>query len=69
MSYLFTFVYVQVIRVKIHDHAISDIEEIYADDGHECTGTTSAAYADGKLVIGTLHDQTVLCDVNYLSKH
>ncbi|XP_053392454.1 serum paraoxonase/arylesterase 2-like [Mercenaria mercenaria] len=57
----------QVIRVKMRNHTVSSIEEIYMDDGNECTASTVAVFAYGKLVIGTLFKQTVVCDIKYLS--
>ncbi|KAL4236462.1 hypothetical protein ACF0H5_004848 [Mactra antiquata] len=57
----------QVLRVKIRDQAVADVEEIYTDDGQECSLATTGAYAYGKLVIGTVSSQTVVCDVNFLS--
>ncbi|KAL4235930.1 Serum paraoxonase/arylesterase 2 [Mactra antiquata] len=57
----------QVLRYKMEDNFISEIEEIYADDGSELYGSTVGTYAMGKLVIGTVMRQTLVCDVNYLS--
>ncbi|XP_053395644.1 uncharacterized protein LOC123523548 [Mercenaria mercenaria] len=57
----------QVIRVKIRDHTVDDVEEIYRDDGQECSGSTVASYQRKKLVIGTVFQQTVVCDVKYLT--
>ncbi|XP_060580715.1 serum paraoxonase/arylesterase 1-like [Ruditapes philippinarum] len=57
----------QVLRLKMEDNMVSSIEEIYADDGSELYGSTAATYIKGKLVIGTVTAETVLCEVNYLS--
>lgn len=57
----------QVIRVKMQDNTVADIEVIYQDDGTECTGSTSATYAAGKVIIGTIRKQAVVCDVKYLT--
>ncbi|KAL4235931.1 Serum paraoxonase/arylesterase 1 [Mactra antiquata] len=57
----------QVLRYKMKDNFISEIEEIYADDGSELYGSSVGTYAMGKLVIGTVTRQTLVCDVNYLS--
>jgi hypothetical protein len=51
----------------MEDNMVSSIEEIYADDGSELYGSTAATYIKGKLVIGTVTAETVLCEVNYLS--
>lgn len=45
------------------------MEIIYQDDGTECAGSTAASYASGKVVIGTVREQTVVCDVKYLTKN
>lgn len=58
----------QVVRVKMQDNAVSDIEVIYQDSGTYSAGSTAASYVAGKLVLGTVREQTVVCDVNYLSK-
>jgi hypothetical protein len=51
----------------MEDNMVSSVEEIYADDGSELYGSTAATYVKGKLVIGTVKAETVVCDVNYLS--
>ncbi|XP_060580724.1 serum paraoxonase/arylesterase 1-like [Ruditapes philippinarum] len=57
----------QVLRFKMEDNMVSSVEEIYADDGSELYGSTAATYVNGKLVIGSVKAETVVCDVNYLS--
>ncbi|XP_045159584.1 serum paraoxonase/arylesterase 2-like [Mercenaria mercenaria] len=57
----------QVVRVKMQDNAVSEIEIIYQDDGTNCAGSTAATYAAGKMVVGTVREQTVVCDVKYLT--
>jgi hypothetical protein len=52
----------------MRDNMVSEIEEIYADDGSELVASTGATYVNGKLVIGTVRDQLMVCDVNYLSE-
>ncbi|KAL4236459.1 Serum paraoxonase/arylesterase 2 [Mactra antiquata] len=58
----------QVIRVKMDNNAVSDIEIIYQDDGTNCAGSTAATYVAGKMIVGTVREQTVVCEVKYLSK-
>ncbi|XP_060580716.1 serum paraoxonase/arylesterase 1-like [Ruditapes philippinarum] len=58
----------QVLRFKMRDNMVSEIEEMYSDDGSELVASTAATYANGKLVIGTVRDQLMVCDVNYLSE-
>ncbi|XP_045157147.2 serum paraoxonase/arylesterase 1-like [Mercenaria mercenaria] len=57
----------QVLRFRMEDNTVSSIEQIYADDGSELQGSTTAAFVGGKLIIGTVVKQTLVCDVNYLS--
>ena len=57
----------QVIRVKIRDYAVSSVETIYSDDGREISGSSVAAYVNGKLVVGSVMAQCVVCDVKYMS--
>ncbi|KAL4236468.1 Serum paraoxonase/lactonase 3 [Mactra antiquata] len=58
----------QVLRFKMRDNMVSEIEEIYADDSTNLAGSTVATYVDGKLVIGTAASKTLVCDVKYHSK-
>ncbi|KAL4236461.1 hypothetical protein ACF0H5_004847 [Mactra antiquata] len=58
----------QVLRVKTGNKAWSDVEVIYQDDGTNCAGSTVATYVAGKLIVGTLYKQTLVCEVEYLSK-
>jgi hypothetical protein len=51
----------------MEDNMVSSVEEIYADDGSELNGSAAATYIKGKLVIGTVTAETVVCEVNYLS--
>ena len=51
----------------MEDNMVSDVIEVYADpDGSEAFGSTVATYADGKVVIGTVTHQTVVCDSKYV---
>ncbi|XP_052778206.1 serum paraoxonase/arylesterase 1-like [Mya arenaria] len=58
----------QVLRVKVSDGGIDAVEEIYSDNGEEIAGSTAAVYAKGKLMIGSVFEQAITCDVKYLSK-
>ena len=57
----------QVLKVKMRHNMVSEIIEVYADpDGSEARGSTVATYVNGKVVIGTIEDQTVVCDSKYI---
>ncbi|WAR23853.1 PON3-like protein [Mya arenaria] len=58
-----------VLRIKLRGGVMTSLEEIYADDGDELTASTVAAYGAGKVFIGSLFTQTVVCDVKYLTKN
>ena len=46
---------------------VNQVVEVYADpDGTEAFGSTVATYVDGKLIIGTVTHQTVVCDSKYV---
>ena len=46
---------------------VNEIVEVYADpDGSEARGSTVATYVNGKVIIGTVMDQTVVCDTKYI---
>ncbi|XP_060580720.1 serum paraoxonase/arylesterase 1-like [Ruditapes philippinarum] len=57
----------QALRIKMTDNAISEIEEVYSEDGNMLSGTSSATYVNGKLVIGTVSKKAAICDMDYLS--
>ena len=46
---------------------VDSVEEIFSDDGTSLQASTVATYVKGKLVIGTVFEQTMVCDVKYLS--
>lgn len=57
----------QVLKVKMSHNMVSEIIEVYADpDGSEARGSSVATYVNGKVVIGTVFDQTVVCDSKYI---
>ena len=57
----------QVLKVKMKHNMPGEIVEVYADpDGSEARGSTVATYANGKVVIGTVEDQLVVCDSKYI---
>jgi hypothetical protein len=64
LTFLFVF---QVVRVKMQDNAVSEMEIIYQDNGDNCAGSTAATYAAGKMIVGTVWEQTVVCNVDYLT--
>lgn len=59
----------QVLRIKMTDNAVSEIEEIYHDDGNVLSGTSVATYVSGKVLIGTVSQRLAICDVSYLSRN
>ncbi|WAR23862.1 PON1-like protein [Mya arenaria] len=58
----------QVLRVKVSDGGVDAVEEIYSDNGEEIAGSTAAVYAEGKLMVASVFEQAITCDVEYLSK-
>lgn len=57
----------QVIRVKMRENKVSEMETIYQDDGRNIAGSSVATFAAGKIVVGSVTDQAIVCDVNYLT--
>lgn len=49
------------------DNAVSDVEEIFTDDGNILSGTSAATLVNGKLIIGTVDQKAMICEVSYLS--
>ena len=60
--------FIKVLRFKMEDNMVSKVDEIYADEGTELFGSSVATFVKGKLVIGTVNAQTLICDVTYLSE-
>ena len=57
----------QVLKVEMKSNMVNQVVEVYADpDGTQAFGSTVATYVDGKLVIGTVTHQTVVCDSKYV---
>ena len=59
--------FVQVLKVKMTDNMVSEVVEVYADnDGSEVFGAAAATLVRDKLIIGTVWDQLVVCDVKHV---
>ncbi|KAK6165592.1 hypothetical protein SNE40_022493 [Patella caerulea] len=54
----------QVLMLYVKDGNITKTRELFYDDGDLITGSTVATVFNSKLLIGTIIDTTVLCDVN-----
>ena len=44
-------------------HESYELNEVYSNDGLAVTMSTSAVYRNGVLLIGTLHEKMMRCDV------
>lgn len=56
-----------VLKVKMRDNMVSEVVEVYADnDGSEVFGAAAATLVRDKLIIGTVWDQLVVCDVKHV---
>ena len=54
--------------MKMRQNMVDEIVEVYADpDGSEAYGSTVATYVDGKVIIGTVQHQLVVCDSKYIA--
>ena len=56
----------QVLRLKVKEGLITDMTEVFADDGTLISGSSVALYAKNKLFIGSVFTQTIVCDVQYI---
>ena len=57
----------QVLKVKMKSNMVSQVIDVYSDpDGTEAFGCSVATYVDGKLIIGTVNHQMVVCDSKYI---
>ena len=57
----------QVLKMKMKSNMVSEVIDVYGDpDGTEAFGCSVATYVDGKLLIGTVTHQMVVCDSKYI---
>ena len=57
----------QVLKVEMKSNMVSQVIDVYGDpDGTEAFGCSVATYVDGKLSIGTVNHQMVVCDSKYI---
>ena len=57
----------QVLKVEMKSNMVSQVIDVYADpDGTEAFGCSVATYVDGKLIIGSVNHQMVVCDSKYI---
>ena len=52
----------QVLHVKMSNNIVESISEVFVDDGSEAIGSSSATFINGRIVIGTVDDQTLICE-------
>ncbi|XP_067942158.1 serum paraoxonase/arylesterase 2-like isoform X2 [Watersipora subatra] len=57
----------KVIRVK-DPLGAAELESVFADDTSLIQAATVGIYSEGKLLIGSINDKLITCDVNYLSE-
>ncbi|VDI14985.1 arylesterase / paraoxonase [Mytilus galloprovincialis] len=56
----------QVLKIKTKNgNLTSDIKEVFLDNGNFCSGSATASYYKGRLLIGTVGTELILCDVLY----
>ncbi|XP_071133500.1 serum paraoxonase/arylesterase 1-like isoform X1 [Mytilus edulis] len=56
----------QVLKIKTKNgNLTSDIKEVFLDNGEFCSGSATASYYKGRLLIGTVGTELILCDVLY----
>jgi len=55
-----------VIRVK-DPTGVAEVESVFVDDTSLIQASSVAIYTNRKLLIGSIVDKMVVCDVNYLS--
>lgn len=54
----------QVLLLRVKDGNITSTQELLYDDGDLISGSSSAVVYDGKLLVGSVHNNLVLCDVS-----
>ncbi len=54
----------QVLQVKLKDGLVSAVRELFVDDGQLITGSAVATVYKNRMLIGSIFDSLVYCDVN-----
>lgn len=55
----------QVLKFRVKDGKFTDVVEVLLNEGKTITGSTVAYVYKGRLIVGTLGQQLVLCDMKY----
>ena len=55
----------QVLHLKTKDGLITDMYEVFADDGQFFSGSSIAVHYKGKMAVGSVLTKALLCDVKY----
>ena len=60
----------QVITIRLNDHKPAgvpfphyDVREVYMNDGSQIKASTSALFYNGTLLVGTVFDNLLVCEV------
>ncbi|XP_067685770.1 serum paraoxonase/arylesterase 1-like [Haliotis asinina] len=54
----------QVLQIKLKDGSVSSVTELFLDDGNLISGSTAATVFNKKMLIGSILDKLVYCDVD-----
>ena len=58
-------IFSQVLRLRVRDGTeMTRVTEVYADDGTQLRGSSSAVLYKGRLLIGTAIHKLLLCDLS-----
>ncbi|XP_060077933.1 serum paraoxonase/arylesterase 1-like [Ylistrum balloti] len=55
----------QILKVKTSEGKFTEAVEVFRDSGSELTGSTVASVYQGKMIVGTLAYQLMVCDLVY----
>ena len=51
--------------VKDDGATMTQVTEVYSNDGSQLSGSTIAVEFKGRMLVGTVHTELLLCDVHY----
>ena len=51
--------------MKTRDDLITDVIEVYLNNGTELTGSSIAAIYGSKMIVGSIASQTIVCELIY----
>ena len=56
----------QVLRLTLQDGLISNMQQVFMDDGRLLSGSSVAVHKDGQMMVGSIVGKALLCQIRHL---